>query len=83
VVPFSEGKKTVSVLSGFSKIARRSVSRGGHTSSLGEAEFIFSGEQGLVRVNFREWTLEIERCPMETFTRESCMQHPLIRNARG
>jgi putative transposase len=41
----------------------------------------WSGERGLVRVNYQEWPLEIKACPVEKFG-VSSTTHPLIRKVR-
>lgn len=41
----------------------------------------WSGECGLVRVNYQEWPLTIKACPVERFGDGSTM-HPLIRKVR-
>jgi len=42
----------------------------------------FLGERGLVRVNYQEWPIEIKPRSVETFTKESSTQRPLIRRVR-
>jgi hypothetical protein len=42
----------------------------------------WSGERGLVRVNYQEWPLEIKVCSVEKFGVSSSTQHPLIRKVR-
>ena len=42
----------------------------------------WSGERGLVRVNYQEWPLEIKACPVEKFGVGSSTQRPLIRKER-
>ena len=40
----------------------------------------YCGEDGMVRVNFQEWPLEIKVGPVQTFATST--QHPLIRKER-
>jgi putative transposase len=42
----------------------------------------FLGERGLVRVYYQEWPIEIKPRAVETFTKESSTQRPLIRRVR-
>jgi putative transposase len=42
----------------------------------------YFGEQGLVRVNFQEWPVEIKAGSVETFSARSWTPRPLIRNVR-
>ena len=42
----------------------------------------WNGERGLVRVNYQEWPLEIQACPVEKFRVRSATQRPLIRKKR-
>ncbi len=42
----------------------------------------WSGERGLVRVNFQEWPLAIKPGPVIKFNDGSGTQHPLIRIKR-
>jgi putative transposase len=42
----------------------------------------FSGETGLVRVKFQEWTVEVKARPVETFGDERETSRPLIRTER-
>jgi len=42
----------------------------------------WSGERGLVRVNYQEWPLGIKACPVEKFGVSSTTQRPLIRKVR-
>jgi putative transposase len=42
----------------------------------------FYGERGMVRVNYREWPLEIKALPVEKFTDDSRTPRPLIRKVR-
>jgi putative transposase len=42
----------------------------------------WNGERGLVRVNYQEWPLEIEACPVEKYGVSSATLRPLIRKER-
>jgi len=42
----------------------------------------WTGERGVVRVNYQEWPLEVKACPVERLG-VSSTTHPLIRKERG